>query len=216
VPATNSNEKWGRTELFEGRTRSLDVDLDAVLQRCREGDQLAWEALVRSNQGKVYGIACHYLGNPEEARDVAQEIFVRIFRNLSPEVTAERFAPWMIRIARNACIDTIRRRKARPRAEYFQEEAIQNLSDGHANPEEQWAAESRKSFIYRAMQQLSLLNREIILLKDIFGLSLEEIAIQLKIPIGTAKSRSNRARLELAQKLAPLYRPQWNADGGEE
>jgi RNA polymerase sigma-70 factor (ECF subfamily) len=171
---------------------------------------------VRSYQGKVYGIASHYLGNPEEARDAAQEIFVRIYRNLDAGITAERFVPWVIRIARNSCIDHIRKRKTRPPAEDLVADTLPNLTDGRANPEEHWAAKSRKSSIYRAMQQLTLLSREIILLKDILGLSLEEISTQLKIPLGTAKSRSNRARLELAEKLAPLVRPGWNSTGGGE
>ena len=204
------------TELFPAHLRFTGVDLDTVLARCHEGDQLAWEALVRLYQGKVYGIACHYLGNPEEARDAAQEIFVRIFRNLRTDITAEHFVPWMIRIARNACIDGIRRRKSRPPSEDLERPKVLNLPDRRPNPEEDCESKSRKSYIFGAMQQLSALNREIILLKDILGLSLEEIAIQLRIPIGTAKSRSNRARLELAQILAPLYRPDWNQDGGAE
>jgi RNA polymerase sigma-70 factor (ECF subfamily) len=180
------------------------VDLAFVLQRCREGDQLAWEALVRSFQGRVYGIACHYLGNSEDARDVAQEIFVRIYQNLGSDIDEQRFVPWMIRICRNACIDHLRRRKARPPAQDILPETTRALVDRRENPEEHWAASSRKRLIYRAMQQLSRLNREIILLKDILGLPLEEISSQLKVPLGTIKSRSNRARIELAEKVLAL------------
>jgi RNA polymerase sigma-70 factor (ECF subfamily) len=179
------------------------VDLDFVLQRCREGDQLAWEALVREFQGRVYGIACHYLGNSEDARDIAQEVFVRIYRNLGPEIDRQRFVPWLIRVSRNACIDHLRRRKARPAAQETPETS-RALIDGRQNPEEQWAANSRKRLIYRAMQQLSRLNREIILLKDILGLPLEQISSLLKVPLGTVKSRSNRARIELAEKVLAL------------
>ena len=187
------------------------MDLDFVLQRCREGDQLAWEALVRAFQGRVYGIACHYLGNSEDARDVAQEVFVRIYQNLSPEIGRQRFVPWMIRVCRNACIDHLRRRKARPPAQDARPETTSALVDRRDNPEEQWEASSRKRLIYRAMQQLNRLNREIILLKDILGLPLEEISSLLKVPLGTVKSRSNRARIELAEKVLALC----NRAGGE-
>jgi len=178
------------------------VDLNFVLERCRDGDQLAWEALVREFQGRVYGIACHYVGNSEDARDVAQEVFVRIYRNLAPDIDKQRFVPWMIRVCRNACIDHLRRRRARPQA--LDDQAQTKLVDGRQNPEEQWAANSRKRLIYRAMQQLSRLNREIILLKDILDLPLEQISSMLKVPLGTVKSRSNRARIELAEKVLAL------------
>jgi RNA polymerase sigma-70 factor, ECF subfamily len=158
---------------------------------------------VRSFQGRVYGIACHYLGNSEDARDIAQEIFVRIYQNLGPDIDEQRFVPWMIRISRNACIDSIRRRKARPPAQDISSETM-TLVDGRGNPEEHWEAGSKKRLIYRAMKQLSRLNREIILLKDILELPLEEIATQLKVPLGTIKSRSNRARMELAEKVLAL------------
>ena len=187
------------------------MDLDFVLQRCREGDQLAWEALVREFQGRVYGIACHYVGNSEDARDVAQEVFVRIYRHLAPDIDRQRFVPWMIRVCRNACIDHLRRRKAHPQALDDQAQMSNTLVDGRHNPEEQWAANSRKRLIYRAMQQLSRLNREIILLKDILGLPLEQISSMLKVPLGTIKSRSNRARIELAERVLAIS----NRAGGE-
>jgi RNA polymerase sigma-70 factor, ECF subfamily len=190
------------------------VELSALLERCREGDQLAWEALVRTFQARVYGIACHYLGNPEDARDAAQEIFVRVYQSLGPEITEQRFLPWLIRIARNCCVDHIRRRKARRTANELSADGFHQIPDTRETPEEHWAADSRKRVIYLALQQLTQYNREIILLKDILGLSLEEIALQLGLPLGTVKSRSNRARIELAEKLAPMYRPALDGTGG--
>jgi RNA polymerase sigma-70 factor (ECF subfamily) len=180
------------------------MDLSEILQSCRNGDELAWEALVRQFQARVYAIAYHYVANAEDARDLAQEVFVRIYQNLHLCADAHMFTPWMIRITRNACVDHIRRRKARPPAQDIDVvEATYLEAVGH-NPEEQWAESSRKRMIYRALRELTDLNREIILLKDILGLSLEEIASMLKVPLGTIKSRSNRARLELAQKLVVL------------
>ncbi len=180
------------------------MDLDAILMRCRAGDALAWEALVRQFQSRVYGITYHYLGNAEDARDVAQEIFLRVFQNLDTCNGSQMFLPWIIRISRNACIDSLRKKKARSGGKDVALEAVANLPDGGATPAQQWVDNSRKRLIYRALRDLTDLNQEIILLKDIQGLRLEEIASILEVPLGTIKSRSNRARIELARKVMAL------------
>jgi RNA polymerase sigma-70 factor (ECF subfamily) len=179
------------------------MDLEILLQRCRSRDDLAWEALVRLYQGRVYGIAVHYVGSPEEARDVAQEIFVRVYRHLDRCADAEHFLPWLIRIARNACVDHLRRRKARPPASDVPAEDVMLASDA-PTPEDEWSAASRRQMVHTAIQTLGELSREMILLREIQGLSLDEIARTLDIPIGTVKSRCNRARLELAAKVIAL------------
>jgi RNA polymerase sigma-70 factor, ECF subfamily len=180
------------------------MNLDVILTRCRAGDALAWEALVRQYQSRVYGIAYHYVGNAEDARDLAQEIFLRIFENLSSCSDARMFLPWIIRISRNACIDHLRKMKARANGKEVAIDMVADLPDAGATPEQQWAARSRKRLIYEALKELTGLNREIILLKEIQGLGLEEIASMLEVPLGTIKSRSNRARIELARKVSAL------------
>jgi RNA polymerase sigma-70 factor (ECF subfamily) len=180
------------------------MDLAVLLERCRAGDTLAWEALVRGYQSRIYGIAYHYAGNPEDARDLAQEVFLRIYQRLGACTAPEMFLPWIIRIARNACVDHLRRGKIRGRGRSVALDTIGDLPDRGHTPEEQWADNSRKLLIYRALEQLTGLNREIILLKEIQGLQLEEIASMLKVPLGTIKSRSNRARIELARKVMAL------------
>jgi RNA polymerase sigma-70 factor (ECF subfamily) len=179
-----------------------EMELDLILQQCRAGDELAWEALVSHFQSRVYGIAYHYLNDADEARDLAQEVFVRIFKNIAGSPEAGAFGPWLIRISRNACIDHLRRRNARPPAQDISSAGMRDLRSSQLNPEEQWSADSRKSLLKKALRGLSLLNREIIVLKEIQGLSIEEISSLLSVPVGTVKSRSHRARLELARKLA--------------
>ncbi len=117
------------------------------------------------------------------------------------------FIPWLMRIARNLTIDHLRHRKARPPSSDISAEDLWNLPASGNNPEEEWAANSRKQLISRALQDLTELNREIILLKEIQGLTLEEIAVLLKVPLGTVKSRSNRARVELAERVMALSGP---------
>jgi RNA polymerase sigma-70 factor (ECF subfamily) len=169
------------------------MDPRDLLQRCREGDELAWEVLVRQHQGRVCSIAYGYVGEQDEAGDLAQEIFVRVYRRLDTCEDPDRFVYWLTRIARNVCIDHLRRRKARPPRQDIPAEDMVGLSDGRPTPEDDWVRSSRQKLVYRALQKLSEINREIILLKDIQDL-----------PLGTVKSRSSRARVELAQVITGM------------
>ena len=180
------------------------MELPILLERCRMGDELAWEALVRRFQARVYGIAYHYTGRIEDAQDVAQEVFVHVYRSLGCGVDAEGFLAWLVRLSRNASIDYLRRKKARPPAGDIDAREAHHLAASGPNPEEQWLANSRKRLFHRALQGLSQLSREIILLREIQGLPHADIASLLKAPLGTIKSRANRARLELAQKVLEL------------
>ena len=180
------------------------MDLAMLLERCKAGDELAWEALVRQFQARVFGIAFHYTGNSEDARDLAQEIFIRIYRHLDLCGDEGMFVPWMIRISRNACIDHLRRKKARPAPVDVAVDEMVHLQAPGLNPEEHSMAEARRQVIHLAFRKLTALNREVILLREILGLPLEEIASMLKIPLGTVKSRINRARIELAERVRAL------------
>jgi len=180
------------------------MEIAELLQRCRHGDQLAWEALVRQYQARVYGLAWHYLRNQEEARDAAQEAFVRIYTKLSTFKESEAFLPWVLRLTRNVCIDHLRRAKARPPAAYLSVEEGPEISDTRPTPESLAMTSSRQRLVHRALDRLSAPYREMILLKEIQGLPLEEIASMLELPLGTVKSRSNRARLELARAVTRL------------
>jgi RNA polymerase sigma-70 factor (ECF subfamily) len=180
------------------------MDRVELLERCRGGDELAWEALVRQEQGHVCSIALGYVRDQDEAFDVAQEIFVRVWNRLATCTDLERFGPWLMSIARNACLDHLRRRKARPPRQDVPAEELRDLRAGGPTPEDDWLSTSRQRLVHRALGRLSDINREIILLKDIQGLALEEIAGMLDLPLGTVKSRSSRARTELAQAIVDL------------
>jgi RNA polymerase sigma-70 factor (ECF subfamily) len=182
----------------------VDLDLGQLLERCRQGDELAWEKLVRQHQSRIYALAFHYVGNAEEARDLTQDVFVRMYKNMEGCTEAAHFIPWTIRIARNACIDHLRRRKARPPAQDVPVDEMFDLAAQGPSPEDVYVADSRKRLVHLALQSLSELSREIIVLKDIQGLQFDEIASMLDVPVGTLKSRSNRARIELARKVLAL------------
>ena len=182
----------------------MAIDIPALVERCRAGDELAWEAFVRQFQGRLYSVACSYVSSREEARDVAQEVFVRLYEKRRLWPPAVDFLPWMFRTARNLCIDHLRRTKARPAGVDLSEELLANLASEERDPEARTAASSARAAVWRGLRQLTAISREILVLRDIQGLSLEEVAAVLKIPTGTIKSRSNRARLELARVLTEL------------
>jgi RNA polymerase sigma-70 factor (ECF subfamily) len=156
----------------------------------------------------VYAVSYHYMRNADEARDVAQDIFVRVYQRLDSYDGTSSFIAWLLRVSRNICIDRLRRRSARPPASDLALDDGIELVAGGPSPEEEAASSARKALLYRALNGMSDKNREIILLKEIHGLKLEEISEMLGLPIGTIKSRSSRARVELATRvrsLAPSY-----------
>ena len=180
------------------------LDVATLVQRCRHGDDLAWEALVRRYHGRIHAVAYHYLRNADEARDMTQEIFIRIYQQLPSFRRGDRFVPWMIRVARNATIDRLRRRKARPPLSDVPADGGLPLAAAGPTPEESSLEESRRELLYRAMDGMSEKSREILLLKEIQGLKVEEISRMLRLPTGTIKSRASRARVELASRVRRL------------
>jgi RNA polymerase sigma-70 factor (ECF subfamily) len=180
------------------------MDLSSLLDRCRQGDELAWEAFVRQFERRIYSIASGYASSSDEARDLAQDIFVRLYETRRRWAGADVFTPWLVRVARNLCLDQLRRKKARPPAEDVQADEMWDLASPGASPEAALETTGRQRLIWRALQSLGALSREVIQLKEIQGLSLQEVAAILHVPIGTVKSRSNRARLELAQHVLAL------------
>jgi RNA polymerase sigma-70 factor (ECF subfamily) len=179
-------------------------DLDTLLTRCRGGDALAWEALVRRFEARIYGFALHYMRDREEAKDVAQEIFVKMYQGLDSMRDARTYLPWMLRLARNCCIDRLRSRGVR--VQQIDSAPSSEPASADASPEDCVIAGARRALLYRALDTLTQMNREIVVLKDLDQLALSEISARLGVPLGTVKSRSNRARIELAKAVRSLER----------
>ena len=186
------------------RWKGQQLELEALLERCRQGDELAWEALVRRFQARVFGLAYHYLHDREEAREVAQEAFIRIYRNLDRFEAGGNFAAWSLRITRNCAIDRLRHLKARPPLDDVQVDAQRLVCETHSAPDVDAMVNERQRLLYRALDLMSAVNREMILLKDIQGLQQREISELLSVPLGTVKTRSSRARVELARRILEL------------
>ena len=149
------------------QTRIEMMEDRILIDRCRRGDELAWEALVQRYQARVCGVAYTYTGSEEEALDVAQEVFVRVWKRLDTCRDPERFESWMLQIGRNACMDFHRRRKARPPVHDIPVDEAYDLADERTGADDRAQDDSRKRLVHRALQALSEVNREILLLKDI-------------------------------------------------
>ncbi len=181
------------------------ADIVTLVERCRSGDDLAWEVLVRSSQSRVYSVALHYLRDREEARDIAQDVFVRVYRNLGSFENREgNFLPWILSLTRNACIDRLRRMKVRPSVPAVPVEEGREIPDERRTPEQIAIAVTEGRLVRRAMAELSDDHREMIQLREIQGLEIRQIAEMLALPIGTVKTRAMRARLALARTVLAL------------
>jgi RNA polymerase sigma-70 factor (ECF subfamily) len=185
------------------------VDREALIPligRCRAGDELAWESFVRQAQGRIYALAYSYLNDREEARDLAQEIFIRLYETRDRWPDDAEFVPWLIHVARNRSVDYLRRRKARVLSWALPEEHYASVADAAAGPEDRAVATSQRGLMRAALRRLSAISREILMLRDIQGLSVDQVSSLLGVPEGTVKSRASRARIELAEQVVALSR----------
>lgn len=180
------------------------MELGPLLEGCRRGDELAWEALVRRLQGPVYAVAYHYLRDREEARDVAQDAFIQIYRNLDKFEGLAGFKAWVMRVTRNCAIDRGRRLRSRPPLDDVQVDDAGLGSQDSESPQAVLEANEKRTLLRRAIARMSDINGEMIMLKEIQGLTQQEVADLLSIPLGTVKARTNRARVELARRILEL------------
>jgi RNA polymerase sigma-70 factor, ECF subfamily len=182
-----------------------DIDPD-LLRRCREGEQAAWRDLVAEHGRRVFNLAYRFVGRVDEAEDVTQEIFVKVYRALDGYRPSDgSFPAWLMTVARHHAIDRYRRRRDE-RLVAEDPAALAAVASSDEGPLETLEREERKRFVHRGLRSLPPALREPLLLCDLEGLSHEEAAASLDIPVGTVKSRLNRGRLELAKRLLDARR----------
>jgi RNA polymerase sigma-70 factor (ECF subfamily) len=176
-----------------------------LVQRCLEGDAAAWNTLVRVYWKRVFNIAYKFVAQFDEAEDLTQEIFVKLFRALPTFDRRASFDTWLTRVSRNLCIDRYRRR--RREKERFTDEidpdTIQ-MDELVARPDATLEQRDQVAMVRRALAMLPPMYREALVLRDVHELSYEAIAQRLQLPEGTVKSRINRGRRELARHLRIL------------
>ena len=175
-----------------------------LLDRCLAGEDSAWEALLKSYSRKIYNLCYRFTGRAEEAEDVTQEVFIKVFQTLKSYHAAQgSFGTWLNRVARNHLVDHYRRaRKDRVTSSLEDElpEAEQQPSP-HMEPTGQVESRERREVLQQGLDKLSPDLREAVILRDLHDLDYEEIAQVLSVPQGTVKSRINRGRLELGRVL---------------
>lgn len=181
-----------------------------VIEECKAGDEKAFSEIVLTYQKKVYNIALRMLGNREEAKELAQEVFLSVLESIKGLKEAVKFESWLTQITLNHCRN---RWKYLKRRQYFKTESLNDpietedgemerpVYDPSGNPETLFEKKMIQQFVQRGLLKLKEDQREMIVLRDLLGHSYEELGKLFSLPEGTIKSRLHRARMELKEIL---------------
>jgi RNA polymerase sigma-70 factor (ECF subfamily) len=179
--------------------------IDALIQRCLAGDQDAWAQIVRQHWRKVFNIAYKFTGKHDEAEDLTQDVFLKIFKSLDTFDRRANFQTWLVSVSRNLCIDHYRSvRKERETIDRDVDAGQLTPAAVTVSPIAALEQADRVTLLKKAMAYLPPTLRSAVLLRDIQELSYQEIADRLQLPEGTVKSRINRGRTELARQIRRL------------
>lgn len=178
----------------------------AVIQAVLDGDVNAYEALVKEYEKNVYNLALRMTGNSEDAADMAQEAFIKAYNSLTAFRGDSKFSVWLYRIVSNVCLDFLRSRSRKQTVSLSTEnddgeEVELDIVDETHSPEQLLDRSLTRDAVRRGLAALPPDHREILLLREIQGLSYEEIADVLGLEAGTVKSRIFRARKKLCSFL---------------
>jgi RNA polymerase sigma-70 factor (ECF subfamily) len=192
--------------LEEDREREPNADVPdrELIERCLQkgpDTERAWEEIVRRYRRKVFGIAYKFTGRYEESQDLSQEIFLRIFRSLDKFDRNADFGTWLYSVSRNHCIDHYRSGRREREMVVQHEVQLEDLASGRFDPHQRIEVRDKREMLLEALGRLPKKLREAVVLRDIKGLSYQEIVDYLRLPEGTVKSRINRGRLELGRAL---------------
>jgi RNA polymerase sigma factor (sigma-70 family) len=184
-------------------TRNEEIN---IIKRILAGETELFEKLVLENQTGVYNLALRMVGNEEDAFDMAQEAFIRAYNSLDKFRGDSKFSVWLYRLATNICIDFLRRRKRRQTVSITyigddDEDEEMEIPDHRFSPETELERKELLAAVERGLEQLPPDYRQILVLREINGLSYEEIGQVLSLEEGTVKSRIFRARKKLCSIL---------------
>lgn len=189
--------------------RPNQVSERVFLNRLRKREPDAFEQLVRSHQDRVFDFCVRMLNDREEANDLVQEIFVSVHQNLEKFRMDAKLSTWIFRISKNHCLNRLKylKRRGRGRSDEFgevTEAALQDAVGSPTKPDEALSAAHERELVQQAIAKLDDDQRMLVLLRDIEGLSYEEIVEITELAVGTVKSRLHRAREKLANLIAGL------------
>ena len=177
-----------------------------LVKKAKSGDREAFEQLVTEYEKKVYATAYRFMGSEADAMDMSQEVFIRVFRFLDKFNEESSFSTWLYRITVNVCKDGIKKRSGRSELpleipDEDNDTYVNEISDTRYDPSELYEMTELKREIKQGIDTLPQNYREIIMMRDICGLTYEEISRSLELEIGTVKSRISRARERLRKYL---------------
>jgi RNA polymerase sigma-70 factor (ECF subfamily) len=176
--------------------------IETLIQRCLSGDQIAWELIVRQYWRKVFNVAYKFVGKHDAAEDLAQDIFLKVFKSLSTFDRRANFQTWLISVSRNLCIDHYRSvRKERETIDRDVDANALTPASTEPTPVALLEQRDRVTLLRNALAELPDTLRTAVLMRDIQEMSYQEIADTLHLPEGTVKSRINRGRTELARHV---------------
>ena len=184
-------------------------EIDPLLERCLKGDQRAWDDIVRLYWRKVFNVAYKFVGRQDEAEDLTQDIFLKLFKSLKTFDRRANFSTWLISVSRNLCIDHYRSmRREHDVVTHDVDVVTLARPSGLDSPQVALEQRDRVALLRAALDKLAPSLRTAVMLRDIQELSYQEIAEKLDVPEGTVKSRINRGRTELARQIARLREQQ--------
>ena len=184
---------------------SSPQEIDPLIERCLSGDQAAWEDIVRLYRRKVFNVAYKFVGRHDEAEDLTQDVFLKVFKSLRTFDRRANFSTWLISVSRNLCIDHYRSvRRERELVNHDVDVVMLARPTGGDTPQAMLERRDRVAMLRTALDKLTPSLRAAIMLRDIQELSYQEIAERLGVPEGTVKSRINRGGTELARQIARL------------
>lgn len=183
--------------------------IDEIIERCLNGDQGAWDEIVRRHWRLVFNVAYKFVGTHELAEDLAQDVFVKLFKSLDSFDRRANFHTWLVSVSRNLCIDHYRsvRKEREAIARDVDLAALAPASPGRSAYAE-LEQRDRAQLLRRALDLLTPTLRTAVMLRDVHELTYQEIAERLDLPEGTVKSRISRGRTELARHLQQLRKQQ--------
>jgi RNA polymerase sigma-70 factor, ECF subfamily len=187
-----------------------------LVRRCISGDAAAWEEIVQQYNRRIYNLCYRFTGSANDADDLTQEVFIKIYRTLSSyDVNRGAFMTWVTTVTRNLLVDHFRKARQERMTESLDtttsdhEDAMplgDRIPDEAPSPDSQVQSREAREAVHTALQKLSPELREAVILRDLQDMDYRDIAVSLKVPEGTVKSRINRGRAELARLLQRTYR----------
>ena len=186
--------------------KNIQVSDETLIERFQHGDLYAFDLIVKRYKNQLLNFIYRFLGNQEEAEDLVQETFLRVYKNRRAYRKVAKFSTWIYTIAGNLAKTELRKRRRRrifSITDLGYEEKDYEISDKAFNPEDQVNGLITEEIVQKEIENLSPKFREVIILRDIQELSYEEISKIVRIPLGTVKSRVNRGRLKLQERLKP-------------